>query len=110
MPFGYLPGRSSVDVEVVLIAIAIALATALPVLFVVLRNWLFGRRLQRGRTVRLEFGDDYLELSGRTVRLALDGDYLELSDTNSEQQARLLDIWLKHRQDLDKEGEESGDR
>ncbi len=80
------------DVEVVLIAIAIALATALPVLFVVLRNWLFGRRLQVNRSVRLE----------------IDGETIELSGISSEEQSKLIDAWLK--QHLDKEGEESGDR
>lgn len=76
-----------------LIAVAIAVSTALPALFVVLRNWLFGRRVQRGRTVRLE----------------IDGDTLELSGISSEEQAKLLDAWLK-RQDLDKGGEESDGR
>jgi hypothetical protein len=90
--FGDLPGRSSVSTEV-LIALAVALATALPAVFVVLRNWLFGRRLQRGRMVRLEIGGDTIELSG----------------ISSEDQATLLEAFLK-RHDLDNEGEESGDR
>lgn len=91
-PFVHLPGRSSVSAEVV-IAVAVAVATALPALVVVLRHWLFGRWLQPHRMVRLE----------------LDGETIELRGITSEEQAKLIEAWLE-RQDLDKGGEESGDR
>jgi hypothetical protein len=89
--FGHLPGRSSVSTGV-LIALAVAVGTALPALFVVLRNWLIGRRLYGGRTVRLE----------------IDGHTFELRGASDEAQAKLIDAWLSHVSD--KEGEESGDR
>lgn len=63
----------------VLAAVVTAVAAAIPALVAVVRNYLGGRRLQRGAS----------------VKITIDGETLELSNVGPEQQRELIEKFLQ---------------